>query len=127
MGIPCRKGSELGIGRLAMGHPANTQVELTTAVCVLGFRKVCMIVLGSYWKGKHGFQDKRKKDQGYTACNMEMRLMGREVGGEGEKQTRSQNLEESKREREKRISRRWADLNMKEAVLEESFKLPLSL
>lgn len=40
-----------------------------------------MIVLGSYWKGKHGFQDKRKKDQGYKACNMEMRLMGRERGG----------------------------------------------
>lgn len=35
MGIPCRKGSELGIGRLAMGHPANTQVELTHgSVCL---------------------------------------------------------------------------------------------
>lgn len=39
MGRPCRKGSELGIGRLVMGHPVNTQVELTHGRVCLGIQE----------------------------------------------------------------------------------------
>lgn len=52
----------LGIGRLAMGHPVNTQVELSHGSVCLGIQEsVCDCAWKLLAKGKHGFQDKRKK------------------------------------------------------------------